>query len=373
MLGPLVLLLPLLAPPQGGDPAPQQRLGGVWAFQIRSTLDLGPEHARQQLEVTFAFPDRARVQVKPTQGPEGQRSLTYRYGQGLWSVSPSKTASSPLTPAQRIPKLRELALRRALFLWPHGFTWTGQGPTRLAQLGDLGGDRRFVLRAVLPAGKQLPSRIEVLGPGGAILERLRDVTWARENGASRPRPAEFTFERNGRPVWHETVERATSGRFSDSFFEPLDLREIPQGKPRPRVRTLELSGWMYRRVGLEGRLSMPEALAEGDRILGAARALEAAPTIDPSLHLELDPQARPIAVWIVSRSGGPAPQGWKSQGTGTAFGVFLADPGACDPTLAALLERAALQAKRAPGSLLLRVRPPGNGPRRAELVLLTGQ
>lgn len=364
---PSILLLCLLAhPTPAEDPPPPMERAGPYSGLIASS-EFEADGRTWDLEVGYGFPARARHRVSPRGGRSTSRRLTFRYGAALWSVAPGQARSQSVPPGDHAPILRRLELRRALFLWPHDFPWAGSGDERLAELGEFA-DEAVMVRALLDPATGLPHALEALGDQGQLLESITDVGWGEPDTAGHAWPIRLTLRDGQKVLWREEVLSVTPAKLFDRYFQPADRRR-GTGTPKRQLRSFDLPPAVGRSIPLEGGLTVEVALTRAEALIDAAAAEDPDPeSILPEPILLLDGGGRPTAIWIQRRSG-PAPEGWEERPGSEALGLFLASPTELRAGSSTDLFKAALRGGRAPGTLFLRVRAAGAGPRRAELVL----
>ena len=369
----MLLALAACGRPQG-DPEPQsppqpfsnsgagakerKKIGNLQGLGHRSRVTFVSYPDRpHQLELSFAFPDRARSQLRPDGARSAQRALNYRFGHQLWSIQPGKKESSELTGVHAAEAVLEFELRRALFLWPLGFEWTSAGENRLrAEVVDFGH-----LEAVLGGDTpNLPIQMEAFDTEDQERESFRNVIWIE--GAERTQPASFDVYLRGGLVWEEEVlEVDVQSRFLDAWFIPADQREITRGQAVKSCVPFELGHLDFQRQTLPPNTTLTEAITEAEHQMALSDEI-----LSPSPHVELTTAGTPKAIWLVraNSSESPAPPGWIGLEGGPALSRFLPAPTLSPTDLVEL--RAA--SGGTPRALFLRIQPNGSIPRRAELV-----
>lgn len=369
------MLLALVAcgrPP--GDPEPQpptqplsdpgagaqerKKIGNLQGLGHRSRVTFISYPDRpHQLELSFAFPDRARSLLRPDGARSAKRALNYRFGDQLWSIQPGEKESRELTGVHAAEAVLEFELRRALFLWPLGFKWTSGGEDRLrAEIVGFGH-----LEVVL--GREAPHRpiqMEAFDAEDQERESFRSVIWIEEAG--RTRPAAFDVYLRGGLVWEEDVlEVDVLSRYLDAWFIPADQRENTGGQAVKSCVPFELGRLDFQRHALPPNATLTEAITEAERQMALSDEV-----LSLSPHVELTSAGTPEAIWLVlaNSSEGPAAPGWIGLEGGPAISRFLPAPTLSPQDLKEL--RAA--AEGAPRALFLRIQPKHAIPRRAELV-----
>lgn len=358
-----------MVPP--GDPGPQTRVAGFRTVVSHSrVVPRDDPQAIHTLKVTLAFPDRARAHLTPRGGRPSERHVTYRFGERGWILEPRRAESRLLEGEERRAVLLELELRRAVTLWPDGFAWEQKEGQRVAESKGLG---RLV--ASLPEGSERPGSVRAQAPDGRELVALTDLEWRAQEG--RVWPLRMTLSRGGTAVWdEEVVALDTEARYLDREFVPHDRRPAGLRSTLQPVRGFQLPAMVVRRLPLPPGSTLRGGLRRAEDL--AAREVEALAelglSLDPTVHLELDGQARPVAVLL--RLAGEAtpgpPGGWTLLPPRPAVGRLLGGVGELGPGDLADLRRAAGKGVSGAGAPFLRVRPPGGSPRRAEIVLPLG-
>ena len=313
-------------PPAVETPPPLETVAGLVGLTTVSTVRFPsqPETA-YRLETNYAFPERARWELSL----EGQgRQVDHRYGDALFRTPFLETASIPLEGPDGAWVRSAMELRRALFLWPDGFAWSGEGGERNVQLSEfrgapgaelvatLGDDGR-PLRVVAHRGEDAP--IEVL--------EVREG-WFEHGERWWPRRVEL---RLGDAVpWDETVEQVdTRRRWIEAFFVPLDRRaEVPLASNGLLLR-FEVPALVLKAVPLDDAATWPKALARAST-LHASRSSELGARglrVDPSVRVGVDGRGRPESLLLGLREAeGAPPDGWKRLTARRAVAFVLETP-----------------------------------------------
>ncbi|MEM9383030.1 MAG: hypothetical protein AAGB93_23980 [Planctomycetota bacterium] len=276
------------APPRG-------RIGRMRGFQsVSRVVFVALPDDPHRLTFSAAFPDRTRLALSS----DGGHRQVMRLGDAWFGHDQERVEQRPsylLEGEGRDETRLDFALRRALFLWPDGATFVGEGLSRTSKVGDVG-----VLLVQLDRGTERPASIRAFDRKGRSAAEVRDIEWREEGG--RAWPARFTFLANGQPLWTEEVERVRPDfLFTDTMFLPGD-----------RVGRLvgESHGSAVRARFLDGAWIRSVALAPGTRTDEAAdRALVLWATLREDLAkrgvelgldvgLELDGDRRPVAVQL---------------------------------------------------------------------------
>ncbi len=334
-------------------------------FQSVSLLEFpGAEELEHVLEATYVLPDRARWCFGLT-GEPGRRRLRYRSEDRTFGVDESSARSVEYEGGERLAVLRQMELRRAVWLFPETLEWTGAGPERRADLGELGS---LVARM---DGSGRPVRVDSLDAEGELVESLDELTWREQRG--RWWPASLSLRYRGELIWRERVGRIdTRVRLLDSFFLPPDRRAGRRGvdAARDQVLHLDLPPVVQRRLALKAR-NWRDALAEA-----ATRREEVARELAPrglalsrALVLELSAAGEPThALLRMSTRPEEPPPGWEVHPDRPALCRAVKGYRAVHPELVSALVR-----HRPPdagsGSPYLRLSPDRPEEGRAQLVL----
>lgn len=246
-----------------------------------------------QLVFSAAFPKRTRFVLESA----GGRRELYRLGEVVMTrtVLPGATeeqrASSILRDEARIEPMLDLALRRALFFWPDGIPFTGDGAERRAALPGVG-----ELRAALDAETGLPTRIEAVDASGVGVGALTNVRWVERSGRFWPHSLEFRVGDD--LIWKETVRTVEDEwLFNDAWFLPADrASEVFGDAIRADVRLRARNAALVRRKSLSEptglRAAAKKAIAEWDEWV-QSRPMRVA---SGRVGLVLDDQMRAVAI-----------------------------------------------------------------------------
>lgn len=345
------------------DPGPRTEVAGISALVARSRLRFrsAPDQPHE-LIATFAFPERGRMWIAP-EGASGRR-LRFTYGRRAFALDPGWPASSELTGNEREETLRQLALRRAVLLWPEAFDWIeGEPQCRTADLGSIGS-----LTATLgPDG--LPTEITSRDASEGTFERLIGIEW--NPGPGRHWPKRFTLALGDTAVWDEEVLSVDpTARYVDAYFLPPDRRpDTTSGTRDERLQSVDVPAMTFRRVALPEGTDWKGALASAERARKETREeLGADLDIDAFTTLELDPHGRPRAVLLRLGYGErEVPEGFERREEFPALSVRL---GALADVGSAVLARLEATAGPGPhGTPYARVAPESRGGARVQLVL----
>jgi hypothetical protein len=281
------------APPPYDLPV-RRPIAGFAGLQTRSRLVFRTEPDKPHiLSATFMFPERVRLHMALEQGKSNDRVLVYRCGPRGYSVAAREAVSEELLGAELAQLLLQTELRRALFLWPDGIAWQGEGRERSAPIAGLGS-----LHALVDADGR-PSAMHSLDTDAAAAESLRAIRWKTQG--RRQFPAHFELWASDNLIWVEDVERVeTALNYIDAFFLPPDRRGGGEDGPQGRANSIDVA------AAFECRIELPEqappawsecfAAAEKSRALWISRGL--------GLHsedcLELDAKGSPRAIVLRS-------------------------------------------------------------------------
>ena len=220
------------------------RMRGV-RFLSRVTFEAAPEEPHE-LALSLAFPARSRLTLESADGRVERYQLgdTW-FGQDITAGGLATRRQSFLLAGEDRDEARlDIALRRALFLWPDGPEFTGAGTTFTSKVEGLG-----VLLALVDEDSGRPRSIRAIGRRGKVIAELRDVTWT--TGGERAWPKTLVFAAGGKALWSEVVERVEDEwLFADTWFLPSDRIAGMVGRPIDatlRMRVVE-EAWTARSV-----------------------------------------------------------------------------------------------------------------------------
>lgn len=359
------------------EPAPRASIAGLGGLALTSELSGDDAEGRPfeaDLSVWYVFPERARWQRTPRPARPGQRELAFRFGPQTWRVEAGERTSRRLAGDEARAVELEFELRRALWLWPDGFQWSGEGGFRTAPMSAPAlaeGEPVFLVARLGEGGR--PSELGVaLGAANAdprAVVHVRGVSWREVDG--RGLPAEFDLYRGAARAWHERVSATyLAPQALDHFFLPPDLKrgDLPVSDAAPRE--IRLPERAERRVALKGdedwnaALEAAQSLAreESGRLEAGGLALA------PGVLVELDREGRPRAVRVELASlPRELPQGWVRAPEQAAWDQRLGQPGPVSAQQLARL-RAHLGPSERPDWAFVRVAPDDRGTLRAVVV-----
>lgn len=271
------------------------RMRGV-RFLSRVTFEAAPEEPHE-LALSLAFPARSRLTLESADG----RVERYQLGDTWFGLDITAGAlarrrpSFLLTGKDRDEARLDIALRRALFLWPNGPEFTGAGTTFTSKVEGLG-----MLLATVDEESGRPRSIRAIRRNGKVIAELRDVVWT--SGGERAWPKSLVFAAGGKMLWSEVVERVEDEwLFADTWFLPSDRIAGMVGHPIDatlRMRVVD-EAWTTRSVlppgttresaldlALERWSSLRDRLGEQDLKIGVA------------VSIELDERRMPVAVFV---------------------------------------------------------------------------
>ncbi len=328
---PGLAVIPAAQPVRVGDPSlpPRRAVAGIAGFQSSSRIIFEREPDRPHtLAATFLFPQRARLCLSLEQDKRLERVILYRAGARGFSIDQSVATSKEIVGEELKRLFLQTELRRALFLWPDGFAWSGEGRVRSA---DLGAQGRFVLQ-LGPDGR--PLSMASFDAAGNRAELLDAIAW-KQKGA-RFFPSHFTLNVGGESIWSEEVlEFETALDYVDSFFLPPDRRaeDVFAGTApaAPAIEAIDLPAMWELRVALTNENAA--SLAGARTAAQAARTNwhERAVAVLDQTILELDRQGLVTAFLLYSPDNGTAPaEGWKLRPERPAWSMALSSFGALD-------------------------------------------
>lgn len=321
--------------------APRSTIDGTGAIEAVADLVYAAAPGRtHSLRVSYAFPDRARLYMS-VGGPEGvgERRLRYRSGGAIYALDPRQQQSVEYKAEDRDTLLLSFETRRALYLWPNGFAWTGEGRERDAPLpaAASGGASLGKLHATLDAAGR-PTRIDSYDARNGSGESLRSIVWREVGGRFVPASHELWLADG--PVWTETLVSLDRGvRLLDAFFLPPDRR----AKPPAGVQTLDLPAHRVLRIALPKGTTLEQATArwrqERDNRAEELRGLGT--KLENRVTVEVDGELRPthLLLRLAQPPVQPAPQ-WTNIEERPGYAQVRSEPPA-DPALLVALKEAA--------------------------------
>jgi hypothetical protein len=365
------------AQPQLIEPPARAAVAGLAGLAVTSELsgeDVEGRATESELSVWYVFPERARWQRNPRPARPGARELAFRYGPQTWRVEPLQSVSRRLAGEEARATELEFELRRALWMWPDGFAWSGEGGFRSAPVRTPAVDEGppcFLVARLGEGGR--PSEMGVAvgaaeGDARALLH-VRNVTWRAAE--ERSFPADFDLYRGSVHAWHERVSATyLAPQALDHFFLPPDLKrgDLPVSDAPPReVRIPERA---ERRVELHAGEDWDAALQAAQRLAGEERDRLAPQglALAPGVLIELDREGRPRAVRVELASlPGELPADWVRAPEQPAWDQRMARPGAVSAQQLARL-RSFLGPSERPDWAFVRLAPDDRGVLRATVV-----
>ena len=333
---------------------PLTRVDGSWAVHARTRVVFpGLPDRPHTLTVDLAFPRRGRWMLAAEDAGEDRRVLAYRCGEQAWTV-PVGSSTSEALGDRRLEEMRlTLALRRALLVGEHEYTWRADGLLRVATLP--GGGK---LRATLTEDGERPSRLEVLDAEGRPWEALVDLTWS-EDGRS---PRSWTLVAGGgATIWTEALEQLDrTRRYRSSFFVPPDRRERRATASATVVETLRLPARAELILPLEDWPAAAEVMSARE---SAARSLPEGRLLQAGHGVLLDARGRPAGLLLEVDGEAPA-AAWRARPSTLARAARL--PAGHPPALGGALRR--LPPEGPGGRLVAWFRPGEAGELRREAV-----
>ena len=326
-------------------PPPRRAIAGIAGFQTNSRVVYAAEPGKvHSLSATYLFPDRVRIRLSLEQGKHTDRVLLYRYGEQGFFIDERVANSRELDGDELLDLRLQTELRRALFLWPDGFPWRGDGKERSAVLEGQG-----LLVAQLGSDGR-PTSMKSLDLAAKPVESIQAITW-KKTGA-RQFPGQLELWSDGRRISTEDVlEVETSLNYVDAYFLPPD-RRAPAGPDASHpgfasIKAIDMPAmWEFRvelDASLEPTLLSARAAADAARAVWKSRGVA---MLDETV-LELDRAARPTAVLLRAGSAGTfAPEGWLRRAEGPAWSLALSRTLEADPILiSALVAHSSLESK----------------------------
>jgi hypothetical protein len=299
---------PTAAPAEAkGDPGPRTAIAGLRSLECGSTVVYAAlPGAPHRLQASYAFPDRARWWLGVGADPSARRKMLFRFGSRCWSVPEDVGVSRRLEAKERDEMRVQLEMRRALFLWPHGFEWNREGRRSTAPLEDLG----TLTATFAEASAKNPTALAFTGADGKAGDEYRAIAWraetdkgkssAKDKLKEKPWPAKLELWHADALIWTETVVSIdTSTRYIDAYFVPPDTRDNAGATPKAGdVRPLDVPEHRSQRVALPARTTWAAACAERERLVAERTAGLAAHALalDDRATFEVSDALEPVAV-----------------------------------------------------------------------------
>lgn len=258
---------------------PLTRVAGSWSISLTTTVEfLHAEERPHELQIDFAFPQRARWLLKVADAGEDRRVLLWQVGKELWSMAPGEGKSVPV-PGRDLPtRILSLEIKRALLVWPEGFQWTETPLGRRSEVPDAG----YLLAKVNEEGRLLQLESRLLDD--SVWEQLSEIESA--TAERRLEPKAWLLSAHGQPLWRETVRRLDrSRRYLDSYFTPPDRRrgssapssvDLSLLLPERMRRTFELEG-----AGLPSEKLLADLRQKAEASLPKGQTLQAGHGLEP--------------------------------------------------------------------------------------------
>ncbi len=259
----------------------------------------------------------ARIELRRLEQPFSARRLHYWNGSIGYLVEAGRSSSEILPPNEVQALRRQIALRRAVYLWPDGLEWKLSEQSARCELGELGS-----IEVRLKVGRL--AEAVALDAQGAPHERMRVLERFRSRDREWPLAAEVWS--GDKLLWREQTSRVdTELHYLELFFVPPDRRLPPPGgsgasagdgiTPAGEVlRLLDTPPRWIRRVPLAaGTASELQARARAAHALESAAATKQGLALEPFLALALDERGVPSALELRLRREPSAPpiEGWE--------------------------------------------------------------
>jgi hypothetical protein len=324
--------------------SPRRAIAGIAGFQTSSRIVYDSEPLKpHMLSATYLFPDRVRLLLSLDQGTIVDRVLYYRFGDQGFFIDQRTADSRELVGAELLELRLQTELRRALFLWPDGFSWREEGNVRTAELADIG---RLV--AQLDA-EGLPNSMKSFDLAAAPAESLDAISWQKIG--ERHFPRQFDLSSGGARIAKEDVlEVETAVNYLDAYFLPPDRRtaQTPSSPP-PTVEAIDLpASWVFRaELEAAARPTLETACAVADDARSSWMSLGVR-VLDETI-LELDSGARPTAALLHAEIAGTSiPDGWSLREGCPAWSLELRRAEDADAAhIAWLVDRCSIEAGQA--------------------------
>ncbi len=291
-------------------PPPRRAIAGIPGFQTNSRVVYAAEPEKPHtLSATYLFPERVRMRLAFERGNSIERVILYRFGAQAFVIEKQTAVSRELTGPELEALRLQTELRRALFLWPDGFSWLGAGDERTAAL-----ERGGKLIALLGSDGR-PVSMQSLDSDSKPAEKLQAIAW-KARGV-RHFPSHFELLCDERLIATEDViEVETALNYIEAFFLPPDRRRedrsMAPGLSEAAIRTIDIpAGWELRaELNTTTRPTLDAARASAELECSAWKARGVA-VLDETI-VELDTEGRPIAALLRATGSGEHPiEGWR--------------------------------------------------------------
>lgn len=357
--------------PNGADAEPKRspelKLDCV-QFVAQVNFVAQPE-VRQELLSIYQGPDRAQWVVSRVHEGNRTRLSRFRSGHRIWALESGQKKSVESLGDEFDRVFAQLSLRRALYLWPDGFAWTGEGAAREVSLFDAKGEKAGRLRVELE--DERPVRFLSFGRDEKPFESFRDLTWQEFQGRTFVHEAVLHF--GEQPIWKEKLESIHADcQFTSAYFIPPDRREGSGGESQTgTVQRIQLAQCSERRYPLPADASWQAARDLAAERLDALRKALPERSASFDYEVELTSEAKPAAVILVLRAPlAELPEGeraqWSEREAGAGIVALLPSLEALSPGKARGLQRGLGENLR-PGRTALRF--PAGADREVQLVL----
>lgn len=338
----------------------RRAIAGIAGFQTSSRIVFDAEPNRPHtLSAVYLFPERVRLCLSLEQDRRVERAILYRAGPHGFMLDERAARSQEISGEELSSVFRQTELRRALFLWPDGFAWGGEGDQRSAELGSLG----RLVASVDEASR--PVTMRSFDDAGNLAETLGEIRWQQQVG--RQFPAHFTLSAGDQRIWEEDVTQCeTALDYADYFFLPPDQRgadtPAPGEAPPPAIEAIDLPALWELRIALAGEaqasLQGARAAADAARTQWQQRGIAAL----EGVSLELDREGRPTAILLYAAdAGSPPEQGWQLRNECPAWAMAAGGEASIDRAMiAALTARLAGDGRQAHIQLHMSAAPDGS-------------
>ena len=287
--------------------APRSPIAGLVGFQSVSSVmrDDRPD-TPHRLEAVYVFPGRARWWYSHAASQSKARDVVFQCGTEYFELEENRSQSKVLGDRRAKDErwratCQGIELRRALFLWPDGFAWSGEGRERRADsdcgcsfVATLGDDGR-------------PTALSVAREPSD--ESFRAITWREHLGRWWPSTMDLHHE-TGR-IWREQVEYVgTQIYVLDLMFLPADRRPAPTTQPLMQQQLIngDIPSGHRLRVPVTAGASWVDVATLWDVTFQAHVSREAgAWKLEPVAWVELQNDGRPAALVVRFKKGSADP------------------------------------------------------------------
>lgn len=283
-------------------------IAGIAGFESVSLVRFAADpESPHELTCAYVFPGRVRWQLRVRGQDELGRHVEYRCGDTYFVLAQGQARADELAPgaaptADVAAKCEMSELRRALFLWPNGWAWSGEGEERRAA-SECG---RTLLAELGPDGR--PRAMTWSEDSERATERMEVSEWTQRHG--RWWPSKLSLSLGGELVWREEVEAlSTAVALLDAYFVPPDRRGAASDATLPGgIVHVDTPARHEVRVPLAPKTDWSRAKARWhEEVRRVAAELPQTWRVAPGSYFAVDRSGAPTALWIRVRGSGEPP------------------------------------------------------------------